>query len=326
MIIGIYKIENLINHKCYIGQSIDIHRRWTDHKRVYKLETEASYDYPIYRAFRKYGLENFSFEILEECLSSELNEKEKLYIRKYDSFFNGYNQSFGGDSKCEKPKENILKVFNLLQNTTLTHPEIAKECNVSRSLVQGMNVGRVWHNDDFDYPLQKGANTSKLQKKEVKKATTKKKPIKTKNIICPICGNKKMHESKTCKNCAKELSINKNKPSKEELLALLSETTNFELIARKYNVSSATIRKWCKKYEIPFRTSDYKKTIKKEKSTKIQYSIDMIDIDTNQILKTFNSALEAGRYINKTAAHRHILEVCREKRKTAYGYRWKFNN
>ena len=74
MIIGIYKIENLINHKCYIGQSIDVHRRWTDHKRLYKVETDAGYKYPIYRAFRKYGIENFSFELLEECLASELNE------------------------------------------------------------------------------------------------------------------------------------------------------------------------------------------------------------------------------------------------------------
>ena len=328
MIIGIYKIENLINHKCYIGQSIDVHRRWTEHKRLYKVETDAGYNYPIYRAFRKYGIENFSFELLEECLASELNEKEKIYIRRYDSFFNGYNQSFGGDSKSSKPKENIIKVFNLLQTTTLTHPEIAKECNVSKSLVQGMNVGRVWHNDDFDYPLQKGANNSKLLKKErnKQKETKKKEPIKTRNIICPICGGKKKHESKHCKDCAKEMSKNKNKPSKEELLNLLNENPNFEFIGRKYNVSSATIRKWCKKYGIPFKTSDYKITVKKQKTEQIRHKIEMVDINTHQILKSFDSAAEARRYINKPGAHRHILEVCRGERKTAYGYIWKFKN
>lgn len=327
MIIGIYKIENLINHKCYIGQSIDVHRRWTDHKRLYKVETDAGYNYPIYRAFRKYGIENFSFELLEECLASELNEKEKMYIRKYDSFFNGYNQSFGGDSKCSRPKENIIKVFDLLQTTTLTHPEIAKECNVSKSLVQGMNVGRVWHNDDFDYPLQKGVNKSNAKKE--KSTQPKKKIIKndrpySKHDNCPICGGKKRKASKMCQSCAKFSAVNKNKPSKEELFNLLTENPNFELIGRKYNVSGNMVRKWCKQYKIPFKTSEYKIKEVKETNPQPQYSINMIDTNTYQVVKTFESAAEAERYIRKRSANRHILEVCRGKRKTAYGYMWEF--
>ena len=60
MTIGIYKIENLVNHKVYIGQSIHIEKRWQEHCR-------PSADSAIAKAIRKYGKENFSFQILEEC-------------------------------------------------------------------------------------------------------------------------------------------------------------------------------------------------------------------------------------------------------------------
>lgn len=101
-ICGIYKIENLINGKVYIGQAGDIYRRWYHHKREININSEKSFKYPLYRAFRKYGIENFKFEIIEECSEEELNEKEIHYIKEYNSFIgnknsNGYNQTIGGD-------------------------------------------------------------------------------------------------------------------------------------------------------------------------------------------------------------------------------------
>ena len=96
--IGIYKIENLINGKVYIGQSINIKERWNEHKLI---NSRASKDalkkqkYPLYLAFQKYGLENFSFEVLEECPREQLNEKEKYYIDLYSSYDYGYNSTRG---------------------------------------------------------------------------------------------------------------------------------------------------------------------------------------------------------------------------------------
>ena len=84
--IGIYKIENLITNKIYIGQSTSIERRWKDHKNTAFNENDKSYNYPLYKAIRKYGVDNFSFEVLEECEIEELNEKEKFYISKFNSF------------------------------------------------------------------------------------------------------------------------------------------------------------------------------------------------------------------------------------------------
>ena len=67
MISGIYKIENLINHHVYIGLSKDIPNRWRGHKSNYNNPNCKDYNMVIYKAMRKYGIENFTFEIIEEC-------------------------------------------------------------------------------------------------------------------------------------------------------------------------------------------------------------------------------------------------------------------
>lgn len=95
---GIYKITNNINGKIYIGQSIDINKRWKEHKHRSQIPNKE-YDKYLYRAFRKYGIENFTFEILEECTREQLNEKENYYILLYKSNddFYGYNETSGYD-------------------------------------------------------------------------------------------------------------------------------------------------------------------------------------------------------------------------------------
>ena len=95
---GIYKITNKINGKVYIGLSGDIPTRWREHKCHYKF-----IDNILYRAMRKYGIENFKFEILEYCSLDELSDKEKFYIRQYNSYTgwknnNGYNATLGGET------------------------------------------------------------------------------------------------------------------------------------------------------------------------------------------------------------------------------------
>lgn len=90
--VGIYKIENLITHKKYIGQSIDIKKRWAYHKSMYKYLTHSQ----IYASMRKHGIENFSFEIIEECPQEQLNEREIYWIEYYDTYKNGYNSTLGG--------------------------------------------------------------------------------------------------------------------------------------------------------------------------------------------------------------------------------------
>ena len=95
-IIGIYKYENLINGKVYIGQSQDINRRKQQH--LYDALKRSEKSTGIDLAIKKYGIDNFSFEILEECKTQDLDEKEMYWISYYDSYNNGYNRTPGGRS------------------------------------------------------------------------------------------------------------------------------------------------------------------------------------------------------------------------------------
>ena len=93
--IGIYSITNKLNNKRYIGQSIDIETRIKRHFR--ELRRGVHHCHHLQRAFDKYGEDNFETEILLICNENDdLNEKEKEYIEKYDSYRNGYNLTMGG--------------------------------------------------------------------------------------------------------------------------------------------------------------------------------------------------------------------------------------
>lgn len=94
--IGIYKITNKINNKSYIGQSTHIEKRLRDHKSEYEWNRHPNY--PLYKAFKKYGLENFIFQIIEQCYPQDLDENEIFWIKYYHSLTSehGYNIKQGG--------------------------------------------------------------------------------------------------------------------------------------------------------------------------------------------------------------------------------------
>ena len=93
-ICGIYKITNLNSEQCYIGQSVDISKRWKDHCKC-GLGIEASATNKLYNNMQKNGVWNFSFELLEECSRNLLNEKERFWIEMYQSDKFGLNTTKG---------------------------------------------------------------------------------------------------------------------------------------------------------------------------------------------------------------------------------------
>lgn len=94
---GIYLVKNLINGHSYIGQQKNIKIRFLNHHTCeYKNKNCSQYNTKFYQALRKYGLENFEVIILELCEEQELDEKEIMYIKKYDTFKKGYNSTEGG--------------------------------------------------------------------------------------------------------------------------------------------------------------------------------------------------------------------------------------
>ena len=86
---GVYKITHIASGKCYIGQSNDIAERWRQH-----IKRGIGADQPtqnkLYPAMLENGAENFTFEIIEECLPNQLTEREKYYTDIFQANTYGY--------------------------------------------------------------------------------------------------------------------------------------------------------------------------------------------------------------------------------------------
>lgn len=141
MAVGIYYFKNKINGKYYVGQSVNLGRRYSRHKRFSNKEQHPSSETKLYRAFRKYGFDNFEYKILEECERDELNEREKFYIEKYDSVFNGYNLTLGGDGASFMETEKVKGITDRLLEGEKNAFEIAEEFETTDRTVRAINTG-----------------------------------------------------------------------------------------------------------------------------------------------------------------------------------------
>ena len=94
VVTGIYKITNQTTNQVYIGQARDMAARWKEHAKC-SLDIDRPAGNKLYQAMMEDGLQNFSWELLEECSATELNEKERKYIELYQSAKFGYNSNKG---------------------------------------------------------------------------------------------------------------------------------------------------------------------------------------------------------------------------------------
>ena len=182
---GIYIIKNTITNKVYIGQSVNIKSRWSEHKSRAFNPNSNCYNKPLYCSMRKYGLDVFHFDILCECLPEELDSKEAEYIVQFNSVVpNGYN------------------ILNENKQPYQAKPRICEQCGVE------ISYGTV---------------------------------------------------HSLCAKCYKESIRVVERPSKEVLYELLVDNKgNFTKLGKMFHVSDNAIRKWCKTYDIPSHSRDYK--------------------------------------------------------------------
>lgn len=114
MMYFVYYIRNKIENKYYIGITNNFRTRVKKH--VYNLNKNKHHSKKLQESFNKYGIDNFEFGILlkTDCTRDEILEKEKEYIRKYDSYNNGYNMNLGGKENNgfqSKFTEDIVKII-----------------------------------------------------------------------------------------------------------------------------------------------------------------------------------------------------------------------
>lgn len=126
MTCGIYLISNLINNKVYVGQSVNIEKRWTQHKRELRNNIHGSKK--LQNAWNKYGEENFEFSIACECEEKQLNTLEQYYVFSLESYLpeGGYNISLGGEGLFIKGINNKMNKSVYCIETKIEYFSIAE--------------------------------------------------------------------------------------------------------------------------------------------------------------------------------------------------------
>ena len=168
--IGIYAVKNNINGMMYIGQSKNIKQRWYRHRGSHTEKTILS------REMDKYGKDNFSFIVLQECEIDELDDLERYYISKYNTIYpNGYNIEDGGKHGAsfgelsqnailsEEEVYNIREDYKNLVNVNEAYAKVADKMTINgfKSIWSGRSWVKVhmdvyteetrkWHRMNFD--------------------------------------------------------------------------------------------------------------------------------------------------------------------------------
>lgn len=148
--IGIYKITNKINNLSYIGQSTQIEQHFREHKKSYNWYREKNKK--LYKDILEYGVDNFSFEILEECSMEELNDKEQYYIKYYNTYPNQYNMTPGGQFNAEEShpshkltRQDIINIRSRYNNQERKN-EVYEDY---KNLIGESGFHKIWNGDTW---------------------------------------------------------------------------------------------------------------------------------------------------------------------------------
>jgi len=221
----IYIFKNKINNKVYVGQSKHPTKRKNEHLSC----ARDGVDSKLYWAIRKYGEDNFIFEIIEECEDETTNQREEYWIKYYDSFENGYNLTTGGDHYrlADEVKHKIGSAFRG-KSLTEEHKQKLREANLGKkppphseetrqkmsNSMKGKNSGP--KSDEHKRRLSdahKGKNLSEEHKEKLRN-----KPIseETRQKIS-IAGQGRIVSEETRKKQSEALSGKKRGPQSDEV-------------------------------------------------------------------------------------------------------------
>lgn len=164
----IYKITNILDNKCYIGQTNNCDRRFSEHKCL-KYESSPK----LRNAMLKHGVDNFRFEVIGG--GENYNDLEKYYIKLYDSINHGYNITEGGEEPPVHHGENhfnaklsLVEVDNIRKMLIdkVDKKIISETFKIGISNINRINRGVLWYDENLDYPL-----TSRLTNEDIEGIT-----------------------------------------------------------------------------------------------------------------------------------------------------------
>lgn len=267
--IGIYKITNTINGKIYIGQSINIQRRWNQEKNKAFNQNDPAYNQLLSQAFRKYGIENFTFEVVEKLSAEALNEREEYWINYFNSKApNGYNAQSGGRyvyapnplASSVLALDEVGEIKELLQTTDLPMSKIAEEYKVGLSTINDIAKGRTWFDKTLSYPLRASLNFNKEVGQYSKKgcliaiypsiAIANRKTGINASSISTICRNKGVDGRKTAGGYMWRIIEELDNPEQIEPVEYICDNQNGKKIKEKKTSRGKEIAQYTKQGEL----------------------------------------------------------------------------
>lgn len=159
----------------YVGQTVNLKNRHYRHIKIDPWDcTLVEYNYPLSRGIRKYGEDGYELIILEEVEDIEkLNEREIYYIKKFNTYYDGYNQTIGGSNRVMPTYEDDLidVVISLLKDHSIKFEDISKQTGLSLTHIYNINSGERRKREAESYPIRpsnvKGTRGLKFSQDEV---------------------------------------------------------------------------------------------------------------------------------------------------------------
>lgn len=146
------------NKIVYVGQTNNLEYRHKQHIKYDPYNSKnKEYNYPLSRGIRKYGENEYELIVLEDnLLQDQLNEREIYWIKFYDTYFNGYNQSTGGSNPVKPIFDDKLinLVIELLKDYENSYQDICNKTGLSMTHVYNINTGNRRKRDDIQYPIR----------------------------------------------------------------------------------------------------------------------------------------------------------------------------
>lgn len=259
----IYKITNKVNGKSYIGQTrYTIEFRWRQH--IHKKDNTY-----FHNAIKKYGVDNFIVEKLEECNIEDLNEREIYYIAKYNTFKDGYNLTIGGDGnrtlllddKYEEISALYLSGFSSNKIATLYKVDKASIVKILKQLGikirnNSLNINRQ-ELEELIQDYQNGYSLRELAKR----------------YDCSAFG-------------LKEFLIKKGVDLRQKY-SILEDTKSQELLIKDYTSSTISLKDIQNKYHCSYAT--LLKVLSINGISKGKYSFKLSDKECLKVIEQFNS-------------------------------------
>jgi group I intron endonuclease len=293
----IYKITNIKNNKCYIGETIqNLAKRWKDHKSAIKRDGGCK---ALKSAIKKYGLDNFKFEVIIICFDEDRLIYEKEYIKKYNSMVpNGYNILAGG-------QEGVLG-FKHSEETKKKISEKSKENSNRPEIKEKLRQNAI--------ELNKRIKSGEIVKKSLKWSKALEEG-RIGNRGVKISDKTKIKISNSLKEYYQSTDVTVNKDKWHQML---KNKKGIDLNdAHKDNISAGLTDYYNSKYNLFYDNINEGKIIKDSRTKLVgEYNLE------NKLIKVYPSIAEASRSIN--ISPHYMGKIIRRKNNNYNNKIWKY--